>query len=124
MSAIEVGRQLVELFNHGKSEEAMESLYAAGIVSIEAFDSPELPARIEGLGAVRKKASDWFAVHEVHSERAVGPFCGNRPDQFAVFFEIDVTDTRTGNRSDFREVALYTVAGGRIVEESFLYLMP
>jgi len=123
MSAHEVGKRLVELFNEGRSRDAMETLYDDKIVSIEAMDTPAGPARIEGIDAVRKKTDDWFETHEVHSELATGPFCGNRTDQFVVHYEIDVTNTATHERMQMREVGLYTVANGKVIEESYLYLM-
>ena len=59
--------------------------------------------------------------HEIHSTWAIGPFCGHRDDQFAVLFEMDVTNKPSGERTQMSEVALYTVAGGKIVQEEFLY---
>ena len=123
MSALEIGRRLVALVNEGKSIEAMETLYDEKIVSIEAMASPTLPARIEGIEGVRQKAHGWFEAHEVHAEVATGPFCGNRPDQFAVHYDVDITNRATNERMQMREVGLYTVAGGKVVEESFMYLM-
>lgn len=53
----------------------------------------------------------------------VGPFCGHREDQFVVHFVMDVTPKAAGERTQLNEVALYTVANGKIVQEEFLYLM-
>ena len=53
----------------------------------------------------------------------VGPFCGHREDQFVVHFVMDVTPKATRERTQLNEVALYTVANGKIVQEEFLYLM-
>ena len=56
------------------------------------------------------------------------PSCENRRtlfkealDAFAVIFRMDVTFKPTGARSKMDEVATYTVADGRIVEERFYY---
>ena len=123
MSAIEIGTRLVQLCNDGKSEEAVEQLYAPDIVSIEGQGSVEMPARMEGIEAIRKKGEWWFANHEVHSMRAVGPFVGHRDDQFVVQFEIDVTPKASGERTQMNEVGIYTLRDGKVVQEEFLYRM-
>ena len=121
MSAMEIGKQLVELCNAGKDDEVVDRYYDAKIVSIEGQGSDEMPARMEGIEAIRGKHAWWYDNHEIHSTRAAGPFCGHRDDQFAVLFEMDITNKPSGQRMQMSEVALYTVAGGKIVQEEFLY---
>jgi len=123
MSAMEIGRKLVELSNAGKGVEAVETLYSDAIVSIEAQGSEEMPARQEGIDAIRKKNAWWYDNHEVHKAEATGPFCGHREDQFAVKFDIDVTFKPSGQRTQMSEVGLYTVLDGKVAQEEFLYLM-
>jgi hypothetical protein len=113
----------VSLCNDGKEEQAVEQLYDPGIVSIEGQGTDEMPARMEGIEAIRQKAQWWFDNHEIHSSTATGPFCGHRDDQFVVQFDMDVTPKASGERVQMREVGLYTIAGGKIVQEEFLYLM-
>jgi hypothetical protein len=48
---------------------------------------------------------------------------GNRQDQFAVLYEMDFTQKSSGQRMQMSEVALFTVANGKIVQEEFLYSM-
>ncbi len=120
MSTETVARKLVELCNAGQSEQAMTELYSHDIVSIEASGTPEMPARMQGIAAVEQKSAWWFANNEVHSMTAEGPFIGNREDQFAVRFDIDLTP-KGGQRTRMVEVGLYTVRGDKIVEEAFLY---
>lgn len=122
MTNVQIGRKLVDLCNAGKGLEAVDTLYDEKIVSIEAQGSDEMPARSEGIEAVRGKNNWWYDHHEVHSGKAVGPFCGHRDDQFAALFETDVTDKTSGNRLQLTEVALYTVRAGKVVQEEFLYL--
>jgi hypothetical protein len=117
-----VGRRLVALCNADKGLEAVDTLYDEKIVSIEAQGSEAMPARMEGIEAIRGKNAWWYDNHEVHSSEAKGPFCGHRDDQFAVEFSIDVTHKPTGERHRMVEVALYTVGGGKVVQEEFLYL--
>ena len=121
MTTLEIGKQLVAFCQDQKGLDAVDALYGEKIVSIEAQGSDELPARMEGLEAVRGKNAWWYDNHEIHAESAVGPFCGHREDQFAVLFEMDVTFKPTGERQKMSEVALYTVAEGKIVQEEVLY---
>lgn len=111
------------LCNDGRDTEVVETLYAADIVSIEGQGSDEMPARMEGIDAIKGKHAWWYDNHEVHSSVAQGPFCGHRDDQFVVKFEMDVTHKPSGQRTQMTEVGLYTVAGGKVVQEEFLYLM-
>ena len=120
-SASEIGTQLVALSNAGKEAEFVEKYYDEKIVSIEAQGSEEMPARQEGIQAIRGKHQWWYDNHEIHSSKAVGPFCGHRDDQFAVLFEMDTTYKPSGQRSQMTEVALYTVRDGKVVQEEFLY---
>ncbi|REJ81123.1 MAG: nuclear transport factor 2 family protein [Acidobacteria bacterium] len=121
MSVAEIGKRLVELCQKGENRQAVEELYADEVVTIEGQGSDEMPARMEGKDAVRGKHDWWESHHEVHDATAEGPFCGHRDDQFAVLFGMDVTHKQSGQRIAMREVALFTVADGKIVQEEFLY---
>ena len=124
MSSVnEIGNRLVSLCSSGKGMEALDTLYAKDIVSVEAEGSPELPARLEGIEAIRGKNEWWYANNEVHSTSARGPYIGHREDQFIVQFDLNVTPKDTGKRMQMQEVGLYTVAGGKVAQEEFLYLM-
>ncbi len=118
--AIEIGTQLVTLFNQGKAEECVDTLYADDVVSIEGQGTEEMPARMEGIDAIRGKNEWWFANHEVHETKATGPFAGHRDDQFVVHFFLDVTPTG-GERMQMNEVGIYTLENGKIAQEEFLY---
>ena len=124
MSVIEIGKKLVDLCNNGKGLEAVETLYDEKIVSIEGQGSEELPALMEGIEAIKGKNVWWYDNHEVHSSSAVGPFVGHRDDQFAVQFEMDITNKASGDRIQMVEIGLYTVSGDKVVQEEFLYLTP
>ncbi len=121
MTTAEIGKQLVALCKDNKGLDAVDSLYDDKIVSIEAQGSDELPARMEGLEAVRGKNAWWYENHELHDTSCSGPYCGHREDQFAVHFQMDVTFKPTGARQQLIEVGLYTVANDKIVAEEFLY---
>ena len=100
-----------------KSDEAAaQKLWSDDVVSLEAMEGDM--ARLEGRKAVHGKGEWWYANHTVHEMRAEGPYVhGN---QFAVRFVIDVTP-KGDKRRTMDEVALYTVANGKIVEERFFY---
>ena len=123
MSAIEIGTKLVTMCNDGKSEEAVDQLYDEKVVSIEGQGTDEMPARMEGIEAIRGKSAWWYDNHDIHKSTAEGPFCGHREDQFAVRFEMDITNKPSGQRSQMTEVGIYTVSGGKVIQEEFLYLM-
>jgi ketosteroid isomerase-like protein len=123
-STMEIGKRLVDLCRQGKEREAMEALYAPNIVSIEAMSSPAMPARTDGIDAVRAKAEGWEKNNEVHSRRAEGPW--PHGDRFIVHFNYDITakaGPMAGKRMAIDEAALYTVKDGRIVQEEFFYHM-
>ena len=121
-SALEIGTQLVQTFNNEGGEACVDALYADDIVSIEGEGTEEMPARMEGIDAIRGKNQWWYANNEVHSTSATGPFIGHRDDQFVVRFQLDVTPIG-GERMKMDEVGLFTVKDGKIAQEEFLYLM-
>jgi hypothetical protein len=123
MSTIEIGKRLVALCKDGKALQAVDALYDEKIVSIEAEGSDELPAHMEGIEAIRGKNNWWYDNHDVHASNATGPFCGQSSEQFAVFFETEVTFKPTGERQKLNEVALYTVSNDKIVREDFSSLI-
>ena len=89
-TTVDIGKKLVELCKAGKNVEAIEKLYSPKIVSIEAGGgSKEMPARMEGIDAIKGKNEWWVKNHEVHSAEAKGPFPNG--DRFAVYFKYDVT---------------------------------
>ena len=123
MSAIEIGTQFVKLAQEGNDAEILDRFYSDKVVSIEGQGSEEMPARQEGIEAIRGKHQWWYDNHEIHSTSATGPFCGHRDDQFVVQFDIDVTHKPSGQRMQMSEVGIFTIADGKIVQEEFLYKM-
>ena len=122
METLDIGRKLVALCQEGKHQEAIETFYSDDIVSIEGAAQGEIPARMEGIEAIKGKNQWWFDNHEVHSSIAEGPYVAENDDRFVVHFSIDVTP-HGGERMKMTEVGIYTVADGKIVEERFLYNM-
>jgi ketosteroid isomerase-like protein len=118
-STAAVAQELVALCREGRNLEAITKLYSPRIVSVESSGSPEMPAEMSGLDAIRGKHEWWDANNEVHSVQVNGPFLGE--NQFAVQFSFDATFKPTGQRQSMTEMALYTVRDGKIVREEFYY---
>jgi hypothetical protein len=118
-----VAEELADLCRAGQNLDAINKLYSANIVSIEPVGSPDMPAEMRGIDAIRKKNEWWYANNEIHSVDVNGPFIGHG-DQFAMNYTWDVTAKQTGTRVTMSEMALYTVQDGKIAREQFFYHMP
>ncbi len=121
MTTQEVADELVKLCEEGKFLEAVESLYSNDIVSVEAGAPPGRSRESKGLEAVKAKGEWWQANHEVHASTVKGPLVAG--SHFAVTFKLDVTFKPENRRFQTEEVAVYKVAGGKIVYEEFFYNM-
>ena len=119
MTTQETANQLVELCSAGKFSEAVETLYADDIVSVEAAAPPGGSREVSGIEAVRGKGKWWEENHEVHSSTVGGPLVAG--DYFTVTFKIDVTFKPQSKRHMMEEVAVYKVANGKVVREEFFY---
>ncbi len=121
-SVADVANDLTSLCRQGKFFEAVDQLYSDDIVSIEPVGSPEMPARQEGIEAIKGKNKWWAENHEIHEVRVDGPFVGD--GEFAVRYYLAVTPKFTGQRMEMTEMALYTVKDGKISQEEFYYNVP
>jgi ketosteroid isomerase-like protein len=117
MTNSETAKAFTDMLKAGEHEAAAAKFNAPDIVSLEAMDGPM--ARVQGTAAVKAKSDWWYGAHEIHSASAEGPYVNG--DQFSVVFNMDVTAKETGQRMQMQEVGLYTVKGGKIVEEKFMY---
>lgn len=123
MTLKEIGDRLVELVNQGKNLEAIYELYGKDIASIEAAAPPQGGERVsKGMEAVEGKNKWWAENHEVHDSAVKGPY-PHGEDRFCLIYSFDVTFKQSGQRFAMEEVALYTVADGKIVKEEFFYSM-
>jgi hypothetical protein len=107
MSLKTIASQFVELCRQGKNFDVMRTMYAPNIVSVEG-DGKETA----GQSPVIKKSEDWVADKT---------FNGATPDQFTVYFTLDVTPKSTGRRITLEEVGVYTVKNDQITREQFFY---
>jgi hypothetical protein len=112
-----VAEAFTELLKAGRHAEAEAQFWSPDVVSLEAMEGPM--ARCEGIAAVKAKGAWWMGAHEWHGGTVEGPFLHG--DQFALRFTMDVTEKASGRRSEMTEIGLYTVAGGKVVEERFFY---
>jgi hypothetical protein len=121
MTTHEVANTLVKLCSQGKFKEAVETLYAPDIVSMEAGAPPGQSRETKGLDAVKEKGEWWVANHEVHSAKVEGPLVAG--SHFAVTFKLDVTFKPESKRFQMEEVGVYKVSNGKVVYEEFFYSM-
>ncbi len=120
--AAAVGKQLVELCQQGKNMDAVNTLYADDIESVEPCSAGDMPNPMKGIDAIRGKSEWWYDNHEVHGGDVKGPF-PHGEDRFAAYFSMDITHKPSDARMQIEEVALYTVKDGKIVKEEFFYDM-
>ena len=118
MSIETVAHKFVELCRAGKNFDVMRTLYAPNIVSVEGDGK-----QTAGQQPVIKKSEDWVSDKIFHGETVAGPFFnGANPDQFAVYFTLDVTLKATDERVTREEVAVYTVnRDDKITREQFFF---
>jgi hypothetical protein len=117
-----IANELVNLCRQGRNDDAIDRFYSRDIVSVESVGTPEMPAELNGIDAIKKKNDWWTENNEVHAVKVNGPFVGE--DQFAVQYTFDTTFKPTGQRTQLSEMALYQVKDGKIVHEQFFYHIP
>jgi len=122
--ALEVGKKLVDFCKKNENMKAVEQLYAPNVVSVEPHSGPDMPARTEGIKAIKDKHEWWNKNQEIHSHQVMGPWAHG--DRFTAYFKYDVTSKAgpyAGKRMTIEEIALYTVKNGKVVHEEFFYNM-
>jgi hypothetical protein len=118
MSLQSVADKFVELCRAGKNFDVMKTMYDPNIVSVEGDGK-----QTTGQGPVIKKSEDWVSDKTFNGETVAGPFYNAaNPDQFVVYFTLDVTLKATGKRITLEEVGVYTVnKNDKITREQFFY---
>ncbi len=117
MNTMEVGQALLECCKRGAYLDAVDSLYADDIVSVEPGEG-----ETRGIAEVRKKTAGWIEMHEVHESSFLGPF--PHGDRVAIYLKVEVTPRSgemAGKRYTMEEICLYTVENGKITREEFFY---
>jgi ketosteroid isomerase-like protein len=118
MNAEQVARKVVELCRKQAWHEAIDTLYANDIVSVEARTMDSSSPETRGIEGVRRKVDWWLENMQVHDAKVTGPFVAH--DRFVVQYDTDVTDKNSKKRMQLSEVGVYTVKDGKIVREEFL----
>lgn len=118
MKTEEVAKKVVELTKRQAWMEAVDSLYAEDVVSVEARDGEDGSPEVRGIEAIRGKVRWWLDAMEVHSWKTSEPFVAH--DRFVVQYDGDFTDRESKTRRQVSEVGVYTVKNGKIVREEFL----
>ncbi len=121
MTTQEIANQLVSLCSQGKNLEALNTLYSADVVSVEAAAPPNGSRETVGLPGVLGKSEWWVSNHEIHSAKVEGPLVAG--SHFCVSFTYEVTFKPAAKRFVMTELAVYQVADGKIVREEFFYSM-
>jgi len=125
MSAMDVGKRLVELCKAGEYERAVEELYADDAVHIEAMAcTPDGGRETKGKAAILEGTRQWMGMMEVHDSGIDGPYPCD--DEFIVPMWSDSTPSEgpmAGQRFTMREACKYKVKDGKIVEGRFYYSM-
>lgn len=118
-SPADIGRDVVAMVNSGtRDPEIWAKHFSKNLTSIEGMG---VGLAWHGLRAVKAKGEQWAADHIVHGGSANGPFVG--ATGFAIQFDMDVETKSTGQRQRMREVGVYTVKNGKVVQEEFMYGM-
>ena len=116
MTPQEVAQAFTDLCKQGQFDEAGRGYWSDDVVSMEPMTGEM--AVLKGRKAVEGKGAWWYANHEVHGVQVEGPYVHGQ--QFVVRFKMDVTP-KGGKRQTMDEVGLYSVEGGKIVEERFFF---
>lgn len=104
MKTEEVAKKVVELTRAQAWKEAVDTLYAEDIVSVEARGRDGGSPEVKGIDAVRAKTEWWVNAMEVHSFEVSRPFVAH--DRFVVQYDIDVTDRDSKKRMQLSEVGV------------------
>ena len=117
-----IADKLVQYCRSNDEASGLNELYAENAVSIEAVDFSGQGRESQGLDAIRGKHEWWYGAHEVHSSSVDGPFLHGE-NQFSLIFDMDVTEKASGQRSQMKETATYTIENDKIVKEEFFYAL-
>jgi hypothetical protein len=111
---VQIGQDLVAMFNQGQLAEIEDKWWSPKIISCEG--GPNMEWR--GRKAVHAKNAWWLQDHAVHGATAEGPYVG--ATGFAVKFRMEVETKSTGQRQVMEEIGVYTVKNGKIIREEFM----
>ena len=112
---------LIAHCRNNTTDEGLETLYAPDCVSVEAMGMNGSDPETKGIEGIKGKHAWWDGAFEVHSLDVGDPMI-HGSDRFACTFEMDCTDKESGERTQMKEIAIYTVNdAGKISREEFFY---
>src|SRR5215210_7205522 len=107
MNTEQVAQKVVELTRKQAWREALDTLYANDIVSVQAHGMGGGSPETRGIEGVRGKTDWWEKNMEVNRLNVSGPFVAH--DRFVVQYDLEVTDKGSGKKMEMSEVGVYTV---------------
>jgi hypothetical protein len=115
LTAAELGAALVAHVNSGGEDmELWKKHFHPRFVSIEGSGQAWT-----GYKGVDAKCKAWVSENKIHGSKASGPFVG--ATGFSVVYDMDVENLKSGQRFAMREVGVYTVKNGKVIQEEFMY---
>jgi hypothetical protein len=115
-----IANRLVELCRQHAYEQAAKELYSPEMVSIEVnaegFNQPKVA---KGMAELIAKTEQWNAEFEIKSGIVSDPLLS--ANEFAVQFTMEALHKPSGQMMPMSEIAVYEVADGKIIKESFFY---
>ncbi|WP_430414686.1 SnoaL-like domain-containing protein [Parasphingorhabdus sp.] len=113
---VEIAEDFTALMAAGKLKAAADKYWATDIRSFEPAAMPlgSLSVLV-GFEAARAQQQRWTSDNRMEDVLIDGPFITG--DHFALFIDMEIVRRTTGKREPFSEIAVYTVRGGKIVEQ-------
>src|SRR5258708_38924442 len=115
MTTADIAKTFTDLCRSGKFDEAGKRYWSDSVVSVEPPETANM-APMQGRKALEDKSKWWAENNQVHSAKIEGPFVDG--DEVALRFEFALTP-KGKSRTTMREIGLYKVRDGRVVEERF-----
>ena len=121
MTLDEIANAVVEMNRSGEIDALLAKHYSPDCVSVEAYAmDPSMGTESKGMDAIKAKHAWWDGMMEMRDVTISDPMV-HGDDRFAVIFGMTAVEKASGNAHAMQEVALYTVADGKIVREEFFY---
>lgn len=117
MTTQEIAEKMIAYNNEGKFPDVFKDLYSQDFLSIE------MPGQenevTKGLDEAVKKGEWFFSKFELLQVEISEPLVAD--NWFAVTYTMDTKDRETGEVEHMKELGVYHVEDGKIVQEQFFY---
>ena len=119
MNTQQIADEMVRYNREGKFPQVYQDLFHPDFVSIE---MPGVPNEVvQGLEEVIKKGEQWMSQFEEFEAETSDPMVAE--NWFAVTFDMKTKHKETGEVTQGKELGVYHVEDGKIVQEQFFYDM-